>query len=1032
MTRSADRLCGRRAAGSCAAAALIAAALAGSAGAWQAPVGAAPGPGVRTVPTDFYFAVLEGYHDGNYREALRDFQSAARSAIKNGPNLWIDSICYQTMIGECYYQMGQPAQAVEHYSAALKLYLAFSDWMIPVKFDPAIRPAAAGQVKAVPWGQSIRNARMGAFKDTTLISQGRIDQSQVVQQGGVVQQAVLFPINAQEIVRCTALAIRRRAELMGPLCEQDAITNELIAKLTRRPVQPNHWSEAWIDVQLGLAYAAAGKDAQAIDVLKRAIVAGGEYDHPLTSTVLLALGRLALRQNDFDSASRFFDEATYTAVNFYDPGVLEEAFRCGFLAHVLANRKGVFPPLVPAAEWARGRGTRHFQASIYTLAAENYCLLPQADTKTAARLLDLARTAIGRRDMAAARPGARFNFVQALIHYQTNNVQAGDTALTATLNFQRSGSNRLFQIALADSLFLGGGLSERAAMEAFDLLLADPAPMDWLVEPIESLSVLVHPHDAAFERWFDIALARREYERALEIADLARRHRFLARQELGGRLLSLRWVLEGPAEMLDRQTALARQELLVRYPGYDKLSQRVRQLRAELAQAPLLPADQPSARAQAQKLEELLAVGQAQEILLREVALRREPATLVFPPFRSTKVVRESLPDGHALLSFFATSKALHGFLMTNDKFAQWRVGEPAAVEKQVVALLKELGNFDQNKELRAADVRSTAWKKSAADLLDTLTKDSGAKLPYNFQELIVVPDGITWHVPFEALQSNTSQVQQSLISQVRIRYAPTVGLAVADPRPRRRGVTTAVVLGRLFPNDSDDVTAAAFSEIADAIPSALALRGVLPAPSPAYARLIDQLITLADIAPPAADNPFNWAPIPLDRTSVGALGNWFRLPWGAPETVILPGFHTPAENALKGQSPGTAGAELFYSTCGLMALGARTVMISRWRPGGQSSIDLAREFAQELPHTTAADAWQRSVQLVTTRPLNGPAEPRVRIEATDDAILAEHPFFWSAFMVLDTGTAAKADDVDPAADVLKVKPAEEAEPPKP
>ena len=61
------------------------------------------------------------------------------------------------------------------------------------------------------------------------------------------------------------------------------------------------------------------------------------------------------------------------------------------------------------------------------------------------------------------------------------------------------------------------------------------------------------------------------------------------------------------------------------------------------------------------------------------------------------------------------------------------------------------------------------------------------------------------------------------------------------------------------------------------------------------------------------------------------------------------------------------------------MASGARTVLLSRWRTGGQSSYDLVREFAQELPHTSPADAWQRAVLLAADTRLNLEAEPRVK-----------------------------------------------------
>ncbi len=63
----------------------------------------------------------------------------------------------------------------------------------------------------------------------------------------------------------------------------------------------------------------------------------------------------------------------------------------------------------------------------------------------------------------------------------------------------------------------------------------------------------------------------------------------------------------------------------------------------------------------------------------------------------------------------------------------------------------------------------------------------------------------------------------KSLISKVRIRYSPTVGLAVGDPRKRRQGGNTAVVLGRLFPRDEADVSLNAFNDLSRVVPGAVA-----------------------------------------------------------------------------------------------------------------------------------------------------------------------------------------------------------------
>jgi len=62
------------------------------------------------------------------------------------------------------------------------------------------------------------------------------------------------------------------------------------------------------------------------------------------------------------------------------------------------------------------------------------------------------------------------------------------------------------------------------------------------------------------------------------------------------------------------------------------------------------------------------------------------------------------------------------------------------------------------------------------------------------------------------------------------------------------------------------------------------------------------------------------------------------------------------------------------------------------------------REFIQELPHQSAASAWRRSVQLAEGRSLDPAQEGRVKGAKPGEGIRADHPFFWSGYMVVDTG----------------------------
>ncbi|HEX3871500.1 MAG TPA: CHAT domain-containing protein, partial [Pirellulales bacterium] len=663
-------------------------------------------------------------------------------------------------------------------------------------------------------------------------------------------------------------------------------------------------------------------------------------------------------------------------------------------------------------DWARRQGLGYLQVSLLELCAENVAALGQA--KAAADYIAKARITIARSDITISRLGARVNYIGALASYQSGNASQGDASLANAMSFQRSGGSLwVYQISLVDNLLkVANSISARVAMDLYTALLRDPLPADWLTEPIEALSVMWIQHPASYESWFEVAIGRREYERALEISDLAKRHRFLSNTEFGGRLLNLRWMLEGPESLLDQRARLQKQDLLSKFVGYEKLARQSRELYDELRKQPLWYEDQTQSRQQADRLGELAKISAQQETMLREIALRREPADVLFPPQRSIADVRATMAEGQALLAFFCTSRQTHAFLMTRDNYGYWALNSATTIERQIKNFLRELGNWEQNKQLRASDLTDTSWKKTGRDLLDAIMKDSKVTLPYTFNDLIIVPDNLLWYVPFEALEVTDGQGTAPLLSKLRMRYAPMVSLGMNDTRPHREGGNTAVVLGRLYPQDDPEATKVAYEEMEHSLVNPTAVHGHMYAPSGLLASLADRLIVLADTVP-VENNFLEWSPIPLDHNAPGStLAAWMPLPWASPEVVILPGYHSAAENSLKKTATGN---DLFMAITGLMATGARTVLISRWRPGGQSSYELIREFAQELPHASAADAWRRSVFLSWEREINPTLEPRLIPTGLNVPPKGDHPFFWSAFLLADTGAPPKMDDSGPA-----------------
>ncbi|MDZ4820131.1 MAG: tetratricopeptide repeat protein [Planctomycetota bacterium] len=968
----------------------------------------------RQMPGPLYYASFASLYEGDYQAALKGFQSQLRGGVRTVQARWIDSICYYTMVGEAHYKLGQLGDAMENYNAALNLYIAYSNWMVPVQFPQTVTAATTRGV--VPWGQSKRVTGLAKLRDSTLISQGEPVTEKSLQKGGVISTPKLLPLNVQEIVRCTSLAIYRRREILGPLCKIEPLTDQVTAQLAKRQGQPNHWSEAWIDVQLGMAHAASGNTGEAIAFLQRSLLLNGALDHPVTGLALLELGRIHLEAGKLPEAAALFAEASYTAAEHGDMMVLEEAFKYGFLIHSILNPQQVFAPLESAAAWTKKNGRRELFTSLLLMASESAA--QAGNTKQAVTLLAQATASMAKYDMSQCEPGARRHYVAALTNYQMGRVGDGDVAMDLAIKMQAQSSKWLYQLQLttarlAQSGQTQAGMTTRKAAAIYSRLAVDPLPVDWTVRPLEALAQMTTPRHLIYETWFDSAS---DMETQVEIADLAKRHRFFLTLPLGGRLMAIRWLLESPVERLDTAGRLQRQEILTRYPKYGELSKQSAELRAKLGNLPLAPdAEQVAeSREQSELMQQLLNVSQQQELLIREIAIRREAADINFPPIRKTKEIQNQLVNGQVILHIFRTSRQLHCTLIGKGKYDSWKVANPNLLDKKMVTMLRAIGNYDATRKLPHAQLADTAWKSAARDVIDTLLAGSKVNFSLKFDELIVIPDGSLWYLPFEAVQVGDKANPVALISKTRVRYAPTVGLALTSAVGRAPTPQFAIVVGKLHPQEDPELLESVVKRLERSFPKSAQLHTPLSGPSPLYGSFVDGLVVLDEISN-RDGGPYDWSPIQLDKIkSAGSLGQWMSLPWKRADLLVLPAFHTAAENSLKERSGAFPGHELFLSSCGMMSTGARTVLLARWRTGGQTSHELIRQFVQEFPEVPASEAWQRSVKLVSASPLDVSREPRVDVNSSLAPINSDHPFLWAGYMLLDSGVTPQSNETPP------------------
>lgn len=985
------------------------------------------------LPHRSYFLAVEELYSGDHRSAARLFRRDLNRGIRVGTTRWVDSICYFAMQGEVQYQLGNNADALAYFDQACQLFLQHPGWLLRVKFQsPPREDTNLVRQGPPPWGQSQRQAILGELPDQMLVFHGRIQTAEEFQrqQGPVVVETPqFFSLQVPEIVRCTALAIRRRNEILGPLGKYDRISKDLVETLAGGGLAPpNHWSGAWVELQLALAQIGVGNVQEAHTHLSRALVLDGRFDHPLTCVVLLEQGRLALEAGNGPLAARLLAEASFSAFYYDNWNVLDESLRLGQLNHLISAAPGVYPPLDTAAQWARRKGLRLLTANFRVAQAENLAALGQ--TNAAAAALEDATRWLG--NMAAGRSGTRHRYVQAIIGFAGHKIEPAEKALADAVARQAATSLRGFQLQRTNLMFDGsdvGRISSRVAVDLYRGLLDDPTPEDWAHRPLDTLAMMSSPLAESFDRWFLATLDRKEILQAVQISELAKRRRFYAALPWGGRLLALRALLEAPAVELSNDAALQRQRIMTDFPTYAELSAAGTQFERQLAGRPVLA----EAQAEQAELTELYKSWQknvaAREELLRVIGASRQPVPLLVPPRVNREQLQSALSDGQVVLLFHSVAGQLHGFVIARENYNHWQLGRARNLQKDLAQLLREMGNYGPGRTLALEDLANDRWKETAHDLFVQLLGDSRLEVDKS-AELIIVPDDLLWYLPFEALVPAKEKEAATLTDLVRIRYAPTVGLALDGARPLRRVQRTGIVATGAGPETQAEFFRTEIDRLAAVVRGPVRLPARLPVPAPLVSARLEQLVSLDDIEPePAA--PLDWSPLPRDRGRTGGLGVLVGLPWTGPERVVLAGFTTKAENGLKGATrrndAATAppGSELFNASCGLMASGARTVLLSRWRTGGQTNLGLVREFMQELPHVPATEAWQRAVLVARATPLDPGREPRLKPadETAAQPPTADHPFFWAGYMLLDnSGNPDQLDDEAPAGDTPVVR----------
>jgi hypothetical protein len=230
----------------------------------------------------------------------------------------------------------------------------------------------------------------------------------------------------------------------------------------------------------------------------------------------------------------------------------------------------------------------------------------------------------------------------------------------------------------------------------------------------------------------------------------------------------------------------------------------------------------------------------------------------------------------------------------------------------------------------------------------------------------------------------------------IAIRYAPTPGFALntiaAPPVSRSIGLCADLFFA---PRDAEH-NEAIVDSLVEVINDPVRLPQTLDTATSLLGNKVGHLVVAA---PRNANtkNPLLMSVAPYDQaTSYGTLAAWMRFPVQCPGTVTLFGLRTPVDLGQMG-----TGDELFMSLCALHTAGVRSILLSRWAVGGESSALALREFLQELPFTGMNASWARARSVLRRSELNPAGEPLLtKSEYEIEGLTGDQPLFWSGYLV--------------------------------
>lgn len=934
-------------------------------------------------PSQRYYDALSVYRSGDLGNALNLFDQAHGSTRLSAQGRWIDSIPVYAMEAECYWHLGDLERCNESLAKAMAITIRHRGWLARVDWDNALRPAAtsnAASARLWPAAASIIElpiANQLPFRAGDQITEDR------VRLGGTLEGPSIRSVDILEIMRGIASVAHRRRILLGPLAQNDPLASELL-EMTKYPASVKlPIALNLIGAMRGAEYFGARNDKSANDQATKTTLFNGGV-HPVSPILLLCQAQIVAKSQNPSAAIQIALQCVNVAAKLDQDEWVGEALQ---LAAGCAQ-----PNQAPAVQQAAlvaatSMSRRSRLAALHCLVAAADAAVTAGDLTAANNLMDQARAMSARRDVQMPRVEAYGAFVGARLATAsgesiggivTSNADKAVANITSFALNHRSRNRRLismprlFQLASV-GMRVGSNLGGTTSDKLIEQYL-QPAPAHlWRRDPVDALSTQIADKSSLESAWINLATLQSDGKELMRRTDFVLESRFNRSLPLGGRLAQVRLLTSTSKELWSPEL----KGILTKPP------QSIIDFRTAAAAAP--PADAAAKSTQATQLESLASQIALQRISLPHSVLGRIDATNL----------GKMLPQRTGVLTFLVAGNRTLATLTGDGVTKAWSIGGTSRLPSEIASLLRTIG-VGVTRGNRLPEAGDQKWRESAAKLFARLLPvDETDKLSDRFDQLVIVPDGALWYLPFELLPTDRAD-SELLGDLIQIRYAATPGLAihpVAQPTTNR---TIGVAASKFFvPGDAEE-NEVVIEELMTVLDNPVRLPGDSRIPASLTGDSFGHLF----VAAPVTINPTT----PLltsvaaydAGTQAGSVAAWMRYPQATPQTVVLSGHRSAVDSGRIGN-----GHEIFLTLCGLHAAGVRDVLISRWAVGGRSTAGAMQELLQELPFTGLVDAWKRARGFLRRTELDPSGEPRlIQAEHDREDITGDEPLFWASYLI--------------------------------